>query len=67
MSERLIAAAISRFSWLMDAYRLGLATGPDVQVGMTYTVEEGRSRSEPSLLGASAHLLAIATKPATAS
>ncbi len=45
---QLLAAGISRFSWLMDAYRQGLASDPAVQGGITYTVENGRSRPDPT-------------------
>jgi len=45
---QLIAAGLSRFSWLMDAYRKGVATDRGIQDSITYTVETGRSRSEPT-------------------
>lgn len=43
----LVAAGISRFAWLMDAYRQGLAEDGEVQAGITHSLETGRSVREP--------------------
>lgn len=44
----LVAAAISRFSWLMDAYRQGLAGDERIQESVAYTLETGRSNADPT-------------------
>ncbi len=43
----LIAAGISRFSWLLDAYRHGLAGDEQTQSSITYSLQTGRSTKDP--------------------
>jgi SAM-dependent methyltransferase len=44
----LVAAGISRFAWLMDAYRKGVAGSAEVQASITYNVRTGRSNADPA-------------------
>lgn len=44
----MVAAAISRFSWLNAAYYDGVAGPQRVQEGITFTVETGRSNPDPT-------------------
>ncbi len=43
----LVAAGISRFSWLLDAYRHGLAGDEQTQASITYSIQTGRSTKDP--------------------
>lgn len=43
----LVAAAISRFAWPFDAYRQELASDPQVQESIDYSLEGGLSVQEP--------------------
>lgn len=44
----LIAAGISRFAWLMDAYRHQIAASPEIQASIAFSVRTGRSNPNPS-------------------
>jgi SAM-dependent methyltransferase len=44
----LIAAGISRFAWLMDAYRKGIADSAEIQASITYNLRTGRSNAAPA-------------------
>jgi 2-polyprenyl-3-methyl-5-hydroxy-6-metoxy-1,4-benzoquinol methylase len=43
----IVVAAISRFAWLMDAYRHGWADRPAVQDSITYNLATGISQADP--------------------
>ena len=43
----LVAAAVSRFAWPLDAYRQRLASDPTIQDSITYSLQTGRSVAEP--------------------
>jgi hypothetical protein len=43
----LVAAGISRFSWLLDAYTHGLAGDEQTQASITYSLQTGRSTKNP--------------------
>jgi SAM-dependent methyltransferase len=44
----LIAAGISRFAWLMDAYRKQIAASLEIQASITFSVRTGRSNPNPT-------------------
>lgn len=44
----LVAAGISRFAWLMDAYRKGVADSAEVQASIAYNLRTGRSNADPA-------------------
>jgi len=44
----LVSAGISRFAWLMDAYRKGVADSAEVQASITFNLETGRSNADPA-------------------
>ena len=44
----LVAAGISRFAWLMDAYRKGVADSAEVQASITFNLRTGRSNADPA-------------------
>lgn len=44
----LIAAGVSRFSWLMDAYRHQIAASSEVQASIAFSLRTGRSNPDPS-------------------
>jgi SAM-dependent methyltransferase len=43
----LVAAAVSRFAWPMDAYRQQLASDPTIHDSITYSLQTGQSVAEP--------------------
>ncbi len=45
---RLVAAGISRFAWLMDAYRQRLSDDPGSQQSIAHSLETGHSTTSPS-------------------
>ncbi len=52
----LVAAGISRFSWLMDAYRQSMAQVGEVQTSISFSVETGRSTKDPEPTSFQAYL-----------
>lgn len=45
----LVAAGISRYAWLMDAYRKEAAHDPETQQSISHSVETGRSAATPTM------------------
>jgi len=43
----LVAAGISRFAWLMDAYRKEIADSAEVQASIAYSLQTGHSNADP--------------------
>ncbi len=43
----LVAAAVSRFAWPMDAYRQQMASDPAIHASITYSLQTGESVAEP--------------------